>query len=267
LEREAQMNDQSDNEVRTTSGTHLRPKRKLDGDTSIAARIERARQKKLKELGVAGAPPIAAPSSRPARRANWTRTRTGSGRVGALPTASSKGPPTGSTSSRARPLGGASDAKDPHPTAEALPRPLAQVDSYPDSQKALALRDLDELQSRFAGRPAYEVRLNWFRYRCGLLRGEAAIKGIEEARGSYGPADPDGGHAQFLIGRILSDSGDHPAAIERFEQAIEIDPSHGHVRVELAKTQRIYESQRLSENSGTTTDPNASWFSQIFTRD
>ncbi len=141
------------------------------------------------------------------------------------------------------------------------------VDGYAEGQKNLALRDLAELEDRFAGRPCYEVRVRWFRYHCGIERGASAIAGIEKALEGYAEGDADLAHAHFLVGRIFAGQEDFPAAIAKFERTLELNHGHGHARAELAKASRMHNARRLSENSAGEQDGDSSWFNRIFSRD
>lgn len=245
------VTDKSDLEVRTSSGTRLRPKRTLDADTSLEARIRRARQR------AAGDPDTALDDSVPPAPSRST--------VRAVPAPVTRPP----TRPRQRPASGfdrpaSTTASRPVPTE--LPTALAEIDLYTESGKRQALRAVEELKDRFEGRPHYEVRLHWFRFLCGVERGDVAAKAIQEAAAGYHEDDPDRGHAEFLLGRIELNQDELEAALVRFDKALDLAPQHGGARMELAKTTQLLNARRLSDNSEQNPEAGSSWFARIFNR-
>lgn len=257
--------NKSDFEVRTASGTKLRPKRKLEGDTSIEARIRAARQRRQQELGVTteSNAPVPAPT-RPRRRTYQPRTRT-------RPRAANTAQPTPRISRPSAPETAEFHARPEtsartRPVHRVLPKPLEVVDEYSDSQKALALRDLQELTERLGGQPSFEVRLHWFRFLCGVERSSVAQTEITKQISAFSDGDPDKAHAQFLLGRILALDKQYRSAVQRFEAALDLASGHGGARAELEKANRMLETLNLSSGDADATDEAASWFTKMFKR-
>jgi protein O-GlcNAc transferase len=80
-----------------------------------------------------------------------------------------------------------------------------------------------------------------------LLRTGSAVEGLAAARAAAA-LDPKSGEAQYLVGLGLEAQGDRPAALQAFERAADLDPSHlgalSHQQTLAARLGRKDEAER-----------------------